>query len=92
MTRRVGAQRGRVVPGLSDAVADYCQRFADRWPTRAAIATADAAEHGKTIEIDGTTVWLALFRAGSPLAGRFEHDEHRYTLTAPDELATADRT
>jgi hypothetical protein len=84
VSRRVG--RGRVVPGLSDAIATDARAFAGRWPTPDAVATADAAERGETLQVDGTTVWHALFAAKSPLADRFFKDENAYVLTAPDAL------
>lgn len=74
------------MPGLSDAVAERSRCFADRWPTAGALATAEAAERGEPMTVDGQTVWLALFGARSPLASRFEYDENAYLLTAPDEL------
>lgn len=68
-------------------MAEDVHRFAQRWPTPGAVRTAQAAERGDPLTVDGVTVWLALFRAGSPLASRFEYDDQLYQLTAPDDLA-----
>lgn len=90
MTRRAGLHRGRVTPGLSNAVAVHAREFADRWPTPGSLARAEAAERGDDLVIDGLTVWFALRGARSPLAARFLHDDSRYLLTAPDQLTEAE--
>lgn len=87
MARRTAAA-GVTVPGVRDALAEQCRRFADWWDSERFGALADALDRGDPVTVNAGTIMHALFRADHPDAAAFLHDETRYTL-AGDVLTPA---
>ena len=93
MARRAGSRRGsRRVHGLSDALAAKAHAFAERWSTadnRAELLErAEAFERGAPgLLVEGSTVWSALFAAGSPHEQLVSpRDAGVYEITGRDEI------
>jgi hypothetical protein len=91
MARRAGGGSRMVLPGVRTAVADYLRAFGQHWDSARSLAAADDLDAGRPVEVDGTTVWRAMFSDRYPRHGeQFIGDARRYLVTGPDAIELVD--
>ena len=66
MRRWQGSSRGRRIPGLGAALAEYLGAFGAKWDSREHAEGAEDVRAGRPVEVSGQTIWRATFDARRP--------------------------